>query len=570
MIELNLELILITFILYSIIAHLSYKKYNTLIPDNINIWGPSITIRSNFGLKTVERLSIYKNIWNYWGYLGVFFALIGAFAGVIFMFISVIGLYLNADEVVLYEPQDMLVIPGVNQFLPLDAAPEIILALIIGMVVHEFGHAVYCRVANMEVKSTGLIFLSIIPLGAFVEPNMDQALESDVIEQLKMYSAGIMNNILIFFVSLIGLYLLVSSFVVVASGVGVSEVLDDSPAFESDIETGDRITGIDDEQVDSEEELLKELENGANTIEVNEDDSREIETLSYIMQSPKEVDLDIGMQVIGVDNNEIKSSYQFNNELKNIQDYTTEIELKGGTLKEIPIGAYYTIQDDQIINESESDISAGDSIVVFEINEERVYNEQTFIDELKTEENIKITYWSDGDIKTEELNIESEDHVVVSEYISGINSSTLGIHTYPSQDFLDILSFDSSSSILTSIYQIILLPFAALTPFFNTNFPGFTSLIQNFYEINNAPSNTHSLIFFTISTLFWTAWLNINLAIFNCLPTYTLDGGHITRTISFDVIGEYTTERISKILSLTIKTLTLIIILSVVLAPLVI
>ena len=37
-------------------------------------------------------------------------------------------------------------------------------------------------------------------------------------------------------------------------------------------------------------------------------------------------------------------------------------------------------------------------------------------------------------------------------------------------------------------------------------------------------------VFGLANVLFWTGWVNINLGLFNCIPSYPLDGGHILRS----------------------------------------
>ena len=66
------------------------------------------------------------------------------------------------------ELKNVLAIPGVNDFIPFTFA--VWLGLLVTMVVHEFGHAILCRVEAIRVKSMGVL-MAVIPIGAFVEPD---------------------------------------------------------------------------------------------------------------------------------------------------------------------------------------------------------------------------------------------------------------------------------------------------------------------------------------------------------------------------------------------------------------
>ena len=81
-----------------------------------------------------------------------------------------------------------------NDFIPFTFA--VWFGLIATMVVHEFGHAILCRVEGIRVKSMGVL-LAVIPIGAFVEPDEEDQEKTKGLPKMRMFGAGITNNILL-------------------------------------------------------------------------------------------------------------------------------------------------------------------------------------------------------------------------------------------------------------------------------------------------------------------------------------------------------------------------------------
>ena len=92
------------------------------------------------------------------------------------------------------DPKNILAIPGVNDFIPFTFA--VWFGLLITMIVHEFGHAILCRVEGIRVKSMGVL-LAAIPIGAFVEPDEEDQEKTTGLKKMRMFGAGITNNILV-------------------------------------------------------------------------------------------------------------------------------------------------------------------------------------------------------------------------------------------------------------------------------------------------------------------------------------------------------------------------------------
>jgi membrane-associated protease RseP (regulator of RpoE activity) len=118
--------------------------------------------------------------------------------------------------------------------------------------------------------------------------------------------------------------------------------------------------------------------------------------------------------------------------------------------------------------------------------------------------------------------------------ISGIVVDDFGIDAYPAAQYHALLGGsgwgdDPISTFVSRTFAVLVLPFAsAVEPSLAYNFAGFNGEIANFYSVSGPLSA--GVVFGLINVLFWTGWVNLNLGIFNCIPSYPLDGGHILRS----------------------------------------
>lgn len=94
------------------------------------------------------------------------------------------------------------IIPGIT--LPLVAG---LAAFVLAMAVHEFSHGVLARIMKSRINRIGILFLGIIPIGAFVEPD-DKQVEALAVEKKSMiFAAGVSMNLLVSLIFLVALFL---------------------------------------------------------------------------------------------------------------------------------------------------------------------------------------------------------------------------------------------------------------------------------------------------------------------------------------------------------------------------
>ena len=218
---------------------------------NITSYGPILMIRTVRGQQFLDRLARPKKLWNAFADIGIFAVVLS----MIFMFILLIlndylTLQIKPGPTAFNEPRNILLLPGINQFIPLTWG---IIALIVALIVHELSHAILSRAADIKLKAMGLLVL-VLPVGAFAEPDElqilgEEAKENGKIvtrrERLRVNTAGIMGNFIVAIICLALFFGPVLSAITPTPGLGVVGVVSGSSADKAGIRPGMTILQID-------------------------------------------------------------------------------------------------------------------------------------------------------------------------------------------------------------------------------------------------------------------------------------------------------------------------------------
>ena len=527
-----------------------------ILPEYVRISGPITTLHTQRGKVVLDWLARPKRFWRAWGNFGIGIALVVMIGAFLLVMTAAYGVFTDPPEATaVNQPRNVLVIPGVNDFLPLSVAPEIVFGLLVGLVVHEGGHGLLCRVEDIEIESMGLALLTVIPLGAFVEPDEENRQRADRGGQTRMFAAGVTNNFAVSALAFLLLFGPVVGAIAPVAGVPIGNTVPGSAAADADIARGDVITAVGGQSVANENDLDAALAEADRRVSLTIDggeETRQVRVTRSLLVTGAvpgvvpgiEVSASQSPEIVAVNGTEVHTERAFEAALE--ERAVATIRTAEGTTATAPMGAYVPrlAEGGPLAQVA----SANGSLIVTRIGDERIVDSdtlQTVLDARQPGERVTVEAYADGERRTYDVTLgpSSQDDgarlgVYISEGSSGITTTDLGIDPYPAERFLALLGGGASGgggggigSFLSEIGAALVLPLASvIDPLLSYNFAGFVDPITNFYTIQGPLAAFGGAVFALANVLFWIGWINIQLAFFNCIPTFPLDGGHILRT----------------------------------------
>lgn len=572
------------FLLYWLFISVLDRK-GILQKHNISTFGPLpiLMIRTTKGLKLLDILARPKLYWRSFANLGILLMFAGMIAMFLVIALSDFALYSSFLNGNVPQPgkynsaRNIFLIPGVNEFIPFTWG---VIALIVTLVVHEFSHAILCRVESIRVKSMGIL-LALIPVGGFAEPDDEQLFgkKEEVKKELsltatieeirgreeekngsrktersapdksesrsvtiatrtqraRILAAGVMANFSVAFIAFLLFFGPVLGAIAPSSDAMILSVNKSSPADLAGLQKDMIITQINDTNVATAVDLLTYLDT------VNPGDSVRIYAT--------------------------KDGVASVHDLKTVSAPNSSIGvLVGGVVEGSPAAA--------------TGIETGMTII--RINNTKMQSIASFINFMAiTQANqvIEIELLPSANY-TGKL---SENGTVVLDVQLSSNPSesthgflgviygnngiadcpTLGISIWMPQAKLYLEDLKQIPSLLiTSLAGWIILFGLPIYGFTGEGFRGFSGTIMQFYHPVGWAEPLGIGIFWIANTLLWIGWLNFYVGLFNCLPAVPLDGGHVFRDYTYSFIyrltrSETTSEKVSSSITASFSMLIL-------------
>jgi membrane-associated protease RseP (regulator of RpoE activity) len=232
-----------------------YIHHKNLYPERFVFYGPILAIRTQ-RVAFLDRFTVISTALRVYSTIGVAMVILISASMVVLLFFSLqMTLIVQPEPTGIYAPQNLLLIPGINDYVP--ASFAVWFALVLAIAVHEFGHGVLARVEKIKVKAMGALFI-VIPIGFFVEPDEEEMGKARRISRIRVYGAGITNNVVLGAICFVLMVLLVGAAVPTTEPV-IQGVYQNYSAYMAGVPAPSVITAINDTPVETRDQVSEIL-----------------------------------------------------------------------------------------------------------------------------------------------------------------------------------------------------------------------------------------------------------------------------------------------------------------------
>jgi len=269
-------LLMVVVAAYALIAFVIHRK--KLWGDHITFYGPILAVKS-YNVRFFSWFTQYRTALRVYGTVGM------VMVAIISILMAILMLFALRSSLINPPPptgiQNILLIPGVNDYVPLTL--PVLFGLFVTIAIHEFGHGILCRVEDIAVKSMGILFL-VIPLGFFVEPDEEDLEKSESSPKIRMFGAGIMNNVVIGLICFFA-FIALLGFIVPPNEPIIYGIYNGSPAYQVGIQPDSLIREVNGIPVQSVENVTKILsaENPGDTLSLTVEHSGEVQNYHLVL-----------------------------------------------------------------------------------------------------------------------------------------------------------------------------------------------------------------------------------------------------------------------------------------------
>ena len=289
-----------------------------------------LMLRTSRGKKALEFISRPRKFWRAYGEVSLWLCWIVMLIVALFLIVAIIAAIMAPPNLDPPSPSELLAIPGLNPAIPLGWG---VIAFVISLVIHEFGHGIQARAHGMKIRNFGLLMLGPLPMGAFAEPEHSEIVNAPRRERQRMFAAGPSTNLFTAFILMLLLGGIAGQFVAAEPGVHSTGIVVGSGAEEAGLEPWDVILAIDNQSVGSSEDfttVMDGLEAGqVVSMDIIRSETGEEETLTVTLTDKYAYYIELGYDEEVLANSGIEEGDAFLG-VHNLADGTAAIDRLAG------------------------------------------------------------------------------------------------------------------------------------------------------------------------------------------------------------------------------------------------